>query len=682
MKKIDLHIHTIPVVDKDAHFEFELAMFSEYVSKLAIDAIAITNHNLFDLDQFNSIQESLKNTIVFPGIEIDFEGGHLLLIGEGDLDDFNTKCEEIRQNFESGTPITVDRLKEIFVDLDKYLLIPHYDKKPKVKDSANDALKGHIFAGEVASPKKFHRVIKEQDSLVPVLFSDARIAEEMDVEAYQGSHTFVNTNSDSLSISVIKAALRDKNKVFLSNTGKHGFFEILSNGQALSNGLNVILGGRSSGKTYLLDRISNTFGTEERSVKYIQQFDLVKEDEKKFNEIVLKERSAAREKYLEEFKSVVEEVTKIDQRKTEFELGKYLESLVEFACNEKLHDEFSKAALFTETPFGLRNDRDLEEIIKAVCLLISTVSYKETINKYLPDTSLKSLLVELEKQFKEKAEERLKKCWVNDLIEDTSQRLRHSTASPSIEFNEIEFYAVKLEKEKVKRFNAIANAIKNARVINEDLSFGKFKIQAIGGAYTGAGELKDESRRPIAFSSAFAKYGSPIQFLEELKKMPALEKTELYKYFCKVNYQVLNRYDKKVSGGERAEFNLLKALQDARQYEMLLIDEPESSFDNLFLKDNVNKEIKAISAELPVVVVTHNNTVGMLMNPDYILYTERRIIGGKDEYRIYSGAPGDKEFKTADGKEKIDSYITLMDALEAGEGAYSSRADLYKSFKK
>ena len=149
-----------------------------------------------------------------------------------------------------------------------------------------------------------------------------------------------------------------------------------------------------------------------------------------------------------------------------------------------------------------------------------------------------------------------------------------------------------------------------------------------------------------------------------------------------MTYQVLNEYDKKVSGGEMAEFNLLRVLQDARQYDMLLVDEPESSFDNLFLKKNVNKEIKDISREMPVIVVTHNNTVGMLMEPDYVLYTQRQIVNGKDEYRVFSGSPGDKEFKTADASESISSYNTLLDTLEAGEEAYKTRKGLYQSFKK
>lgn len=683
VKKIDFHIHTVPVAGKDAYFKFDLDKLREFVDELSMDAVAVTNHNLFDLEQFKEIEKVLENTTVFPGIEIDFENGHLLLIGEKDnLEDFYEKCELVRVEVESGNKITVTKLKGVFSDLGKYLLIPHYDKKPKVSQTALDSLEDCIFAGEVSSPKKFNRTIKEKDSLTPVVFSDIRIGEDLDLGKHEGRHTFIKTNSNPLSIDILNATLRDKNKVFLSNTGKHGVFQVFRDGQELCNGLNIVLGGRSSGKTHLLDRLKETFDIEEKSVKYIKQFDLVKEDEEEFNKIVEKERSAVREAYLQEFQEIVEDITAIDRRANTYKLGKYIESLVEFASSEKLHDEFSAAALFTETPFQIRENPDLVALIKAIKLLQKDSVYKVTITKYLSSESLEDLLTDLESQYEEEATSRLKRQWVNELVKNIGQKLKHKTASPNIEYNEIDFYSLKMEEESLKRFNAIANSLKNETVIDENTSFEKFTIQAIAGPYSGAGELHEESRRQISFAPAFKKYDSPIDFLEELKCISGLEKTELYKYFCKVTYQVLNKYGKRVSGGERAEFNLLKALEDARQYEMLLVDEPESSFDNLFLKDNVNREIKEISKELPVVVVTHNNTVGMLMQPDYILYAQREIVGGRDEYKIFSGSPGDKEFKTADGTHQIDSYDTLMDALEAGEEAYGIRKGLYDTFKK
>ena len=52
---------------------------------LDIKIVAITNHNYFDLNQYNEFSESVKETtMVWPGIELDIEqtpkDGHMIVI--------------------------------------------------------------------------------------------------------------------------------------------------------------------------------------------------------------------------------------------------------------------------------------------------------------------------------------------------------------------------------------------------------------------------------------------------------------------------------------------------------------------------------------------------------------------------------------------------------------------------
>lgn len=70
MKKIDLHIHTLSTVS-DHPFDFSLDKLIEYVESEKLEAIAITNHNLFDRNQFETIVASISIP-VFPGIEIGY----------------------------------------------------------------------------------------------------------------------------------------------------------------------------------------------------------------------------------------------------------------------------------------------------------------------------------------------------------------------------------------------------------------------------------------------------------------------------------------------------------------------------------------------------------------------------------------------------------------------------------
>ena len=75
MKKVDLHVHTI-ATEKDADFVFDIDKLQLYVQISKLDAIAITNHNTFDKEQFNSIKEKM-NISVFPGVEVDVENAHM-----------------------------------------------------------------------------------------------------------------------------------------------------------------------------------------------------------------------------------------------------------------------------------------------------------------------------------------------------------------------------------------------------------------------------------------------------------------------------------------------------------------------------------------------------------------------------------------------------------------------------
>lgn len=197
MKKIDLHTHTISTVS-DYEFDFDLTKFCEYVEKLEIDAVAITNHNVFNLKQYYEIQKAVGIPI-FPGIEVDLEGGHILVITDFEdfeIANFDEKCKKvsalIRTNKDS---LSLSQFNEIFPDLSKYLLIPHYDKSPEIKKDVITALYPNIFAGEVASVSKFKRAFKDE-GLVPVLFSDVRFHSQL--KDFPTRHTFVDLREITL----------------------------------------------------------------------------------------------------------------------------------------------------------------------------------------------------------------------------------------------------------------------------------------------------------------------------------------------------------------------------------------------------------------------------------------------------------------------------------------------------
>lgn len=660
MKKVDLHIHTVPSIS-DKEFFFSLNSLKDYVEKLEIDCIAITNHNLFDKFQFEYIASELSIK-VFPGIEIDLEAGHILLISENEyLDDFALKCKRVTDLIKTKSDyISYEQLIEIFPLLSKYLLIPHYDKKPNIKPETLVKLGDNIFCGEVTSIRKFKACLTESDKLVPVIFSDCRFVEDM--PSFPSRQTFIDAADDSLT--AIKGCLFDKNKVYLSKEDGNDFFQATDDGIILSTGLNVIIGERSTGKTYTLEKIINGF----ENVKYIEQFSLLQNDEEKFKELVTTRHSLVSENYLKEFKDVIYSINEVDIKTNNQNLEKYLDSIKKFASESDKLDSFSKCKLYNETKFDLDDLDNLKVLIKATKLLLDNTEYKNIINKHIPDTNLKSLFIELIETYQEKHIKNLEKGFINDLTERIKDDLKIRSSSTSIE--DVDFHKIQIDKIKVDRFEEIIKKLHTEKIIDSKEIRG-FKVIAKTKKYTGASQLQKKSKSKLTFSDAFNNYNAPYKFLVSLRNI-AIEETDYYKYFVDIEYKTLNKHGFPVSGGERSEFNLLHEISDALKHDILLIDEPESSFDNIFLKNEVNELIKEISKEIPVIVVTHNSTIGASIKPDYLVYTTKMIENDELIYKVYFGHPMSKTLKNSDDEE-IQNIDILFNCLEAGEEAYYER---------
>ncbi len=675
MKKIDLHIHTIPS-PVDANFMFSIEKLIEYVEIANLDSIAITNHNLFDKDQFEEILQQIAIPM-FPGIEIDLEGGQILVIGENtDLDDFDRKCAQVSSHYydDANGPISVELLKGIFGDLSEYLLIPHYEKKPPVKEETLSRLNPYVVAGEVSSPKKFVYCLKRDDMLTPVYFSDCRI--DQDLVSFPLRQTYLDC--DEINLSALKLCLRDKNKVALSEKDGHSLFQVFADGQQLSTGLNVIVGERSSGKSHTLGRIAENFD----NVCYLEQFSLVarddEEDQRRFNELLSQQRSLFSKEYLTELQRVIEDVNEINLEEDDQSVDRYVESLLKHAEEIEKRDIFSEAKLYSEEPFQAIDQKGLKELIASTKHLVRNEEFREIIDRHISHEHLKALYVALMSYFATKEEERLKKDWINELVRQVRHNLQIRTAAPTI--SELEPYRIAMNVKKVEKFRALARLARQPREI-ERRSLRGFDLVARVGPFNGAGELKKESKSQMAFSDAYESYDDPYEYLQELKEIGgSVVAADFSKYFVKIDYRILNKDGIEASGGERSEYFLLQAIEDAQSADMLLIDEPESSFDNLFLKNEVNEIIKEISKTMPVVLVTHNNTVGASIKPDYLLCTKKEVEAEAFRWRIYSGHPTNSELHSTDGKS-LSTWEITMGCLEAGPEAYDERREGYEGLK-
>lgn len=70
--KIDIHTHTKKCKSGDAPTrEIAPADFCETIQSTEVGIIVITNHNVFDLDQFTEIVDIMGDDVrVWPGVEL------------------------------------------------------------------------------------------------------------------------------------------------------------------------------------------------------------------------------------------------------------------------------------------------------------------------------------------------------------------------------------------------------------------------------------------------------------------------------------------------------------------------------------------------------------------------------------------------------------------------------------
>lgn len=672
MKAVDLHIHTVATMS-DSDFIFSMDSLKQYVKNMKLDIIGITNHNLFNLEQFVEIYQEL-DIKVLPGIEINFEGGHLLLLTENeDLSDFAKKCQKVNAKISSVHDfISVDELYEIFGDLKNYLLIPHNPKKPKVPMNIIRELTDYISAIEVSSIKDFLREYRENDEFVPLWFSDIRISTSLDKN--KRGRTYLDIEEDSLSS--IKMALLNRSKVKLTIDESNKLFPINSQGVQVSTGLNVLMGKRSSGKSYFLNEVEEC----NVNVKHIKQFSLLDrqgQNTKEFNVRLSNENSLQGEKRFAEFKDIIADMCSVDISLNKKDIEKYLNSLVKFANEEERRDVFSKASLYTQALFVIKDTKSLDGLIKSVETLIENQEYREIINKNLDINSLKSLIVDLAFEAKKLSKNNFIKEKVNEVVSEIQQKLQVKTTSNRIEDVDLKEYLV--NQDKIKKFNQLCDLVKSEHVFKLQ-KIRKFDLVMTTGKYNNVAEIKERTKTNIALADMFkATYNNGYNYLNELKKL-GIPQIDYWKYFVNIKFNIYNEFNLPASGGERAEYNLLNEIKSAINSDILLIDEPESSFDNIFLNIEVNDMLKNLSKKMPVILATHNNTVGLSISPDYLLYTKRTTVGKEAKFTMYSGNVDSEYLSSCTDDSKIATKEVLMDLFEAGEPAYKGRKKIYELY--
>jgi len=179
VKKIDFHIHTVPSI-KDSEFTYSSKWLIKYVNEANLDAIAITNHDLFDKDNYLQVKKDMlkarngEPVVVFPGMELALEKFHVNIVFPDsmvdELTDFSSWLQE--KHVDQNSSITIDELFTNLKNWNQGIYIFELGKSKGI-DEIPIELQEVTAVGGVRNQFQFQIIKNEEDSLTPVLFSDA-----------------------------------------------------------------------------------------------------------------------------------------------------------------------------------------------------------------------------------------------------------------------------------------------------------------------------------------------------------------------------------------------------------------------------------------------------------------------------------------------------------------------------
>ena len=678
-KKIDFHIHTISSI-KDAEFEFSLEWLKKYIEETDLDAIAITNHDLFEKKNFEEITRNLGEVKVYPGIELTLDIGHVNIVFPvaciDELSNFSDWLSGIHQT--QSDSITSEQLCAQLPCWDQGIYIFELGKSKGVKEIP-DVFSNVVCVGGVPNQLRFNIAKNNQEGLVPCLFSDAHATNQDSgnrnkIENLKNKQTYLQI--DSCEFEDIKKCLRDKSKVSINKENLKDAINI--DGVNISSGLNLVVGKRGTGKTYFLNQIKEYSDDECYEIK---QFETARADEyieKQRKEQGVKEFSLWQERYTKEFSKIKAYIQDMHNETNDIE--KFLVDVKRFANEMARSNSSQKYLLFQETEFELPNIdyirnalKNIKEVIdnKEIWSLLKNNSQKKShfievyselrdiYLKYRQDSELKQKINEIMRNVKSTITawigiDNVQECSVNKVIEKQQLEkkidsfLKTIVVETPLKNDRLHGYQIRVNLIPYKTASQFQKAIGTQEAVNNDL-------------------IKAYNDKDF------------IAFLKNLKQKKFYNEANFAEYLLQKEVKLLDSEGVPASGGQAVGFALMLRLNEAKNKPIILIDEPESSLDNAYIRNELNKELKQLARNSMVVVITHNSTLGTLLEPDYL------IITSKDNDGTYSVKSG--EFTSCKIKDSLNgleekSYDKFIEAMESGMDSFTKKGEIYANLNK
>lgn len=703
--KIDLHCHTrkIKIGDGDGR-NVTPELFHEKVMNADVKIVAITNHNMFDYEQYIELRDSVAAfCAVWPGVEIDIQGSnhkkfHLIVVANPD----NAKgfSKGVSALFEGQDLETCQlSLREVYDALNEYdvIYISHFHKTPGISEEDRLALQeivgdnSRVF-GETSDHRSLG-VFSNHDFSVLIgsdvknwnHYEDCTFAElRLPVESFAQFCLLAKRDN------VVVDTLRNKKQVYelVASPYKNVKFPL-----KLYADINIIFGQKGTGKSEILqslyqDMVNHGLSCE----KYMGT-----EKDEDFNDLL-------------KTKDMEPDLSKVSASDCEIQFRAIFEwcdciptlfsNYTNWYTTKDNNANKSRMKITESSNLGEPDLPMLNKHRKDYQNIKSAVTSIEQIN-------IKTYLSQEDSSTLQELLDQLYQSVYSGLKADVIEKYAYQLVDYSIEH--IKLHADKnsdtVSKPSSSGFRDFAVGRLKLRTaidtIISNLMVAEHNEKEILGELEDKGKIYINKRyRMLCSASKTAEFDAKITGLREILDLLAKARNEIFspdlattiatfsekcaelkvtslKSFLGLSKQIVleSGEEYKPSNGERGILLLQKKL--GKEADAYFLDEPELGMGNSYIDTNIRPLITLLAKRHKVVVIaTHNANIAVRTLP----YTSIFRIHQNGVYTTYVGNPFNDLLVNIDDPHDIRSWTAeSMHTLEGGKDAFYERKNIYES---
>lgn len=703
--KIDLHCHTKATKSGDSpKRNVTKDVFAEKVSNANVKILAITNHNMFDREQYDEFRTVVESYCqVWPGVEIDVNGKtkwHMIVVANPDnVEEFSARVSALFAEKDiNKCSLTMEEIYSSLNECD-VIYIPHYHKNPGIDEE--DRIKLQTLVKDdsrIFLETTNHRSLGvfSNHGYKSIIGSDVQdwgkydscdFAElKLPVESF---HQFCLLSKRDTS--VVETLLNKKESIVL--TAKP--HEDVSFQVQIYQDINIIFGPKGTGKTEILKSLYEAMvqkginctqyvasGSKEEFKSILSNSDMIRDYS------IMGAESCA-----EDFKVIIDWNDVVPAQFSQY-LSWYK---TKDSSKNKSTMKITDASI---VPYARNRKYDIHKKDKIYVSNVAENIKKIDLNEYLDKQSIDDLLASVSSLQNEIVTKRK-----NDLIDEEAHRLSEKTIeiiktcadknTDSISKPSTTGY-IEFALNRIKLLNAVNHILETLalpaqekteelgiledkgklfvtsrfRFLCEDSTAEEFKpaggyrkLKAIKKAMT---EIKDH----VFDDSLAIKVKNLIESLSE-NSVTSIDS------FIGVSKRITDSTGKeyKPSNGEESIILLQRTLQ--KNVDAFFLDEPELGMGNSYIDATIRPMISDLAKKHKyVVIATHNANIAVRTLP-YMSIFRNHGVGG---YATYCGNPFNDLLINLDDDKDIKSWSEeSLHTLEGGAEAFYERKEIYES---